>query len=372
MTTEPPATAKRVVSLDAFRAVTVALMIFMDHPTVPSAVPWWLMHPDWHGFRLADAVFPAFLFIAGVSMAYSSRKTPRSQSSAAAGLTFVRRIALLFGLGLGLNFIKYGAPLRIMGVLQRIGLASLVAYPFRRSAPRTIVAVALALIAAHSGILLFVGAPGVPAGSLASQDVNISGAIDTAVLTAPHTYKGQGFDPEGLLGTLTASATLLLGLALGRTLVAGEHSGTALRRAFSVGLAGIASGLLLGLAVPLNKKLWTGSFTLVSAGIFTVVFLLLYLLTDHRGRTRILTPFVPLGRNALVIYIGSNALIAALRHFTVTNASGASIPMLGALADAASRAVGPTAATLGISTLEVVLWAGVAAWLHRKRIYVKL
>jgi predicted acyltransferase len=140
---QPPAGPhRRVISLDAARAIVVALMIFMDHPMILDALPEFLVHPDWHGFRLPDFVFPAFIYLAGVSLAYSvSRK--REMDFRAASVVFVRRIATLFGLGLALNFVKYSvrivegalapAPLRYMGVLQRIALSLLIAWPFTRN-----------------------------------------------------------------------------------------------------------------------------------------------------------------------------------------------------------------------------------------------
>lgn len=364
-----PAT-KRVVSLDAARAIVIALMIFMDHPTIISALPDFLVHPEWHGFRLPDLVFPAFIWIAGVSLAYSvSRK--KELDFKAATVVFLRRIGMLFGVGLALNLAKYGLPLRYLGVLQRISLALLIAWPFTRSKIRWVLLGAAALLAAHGAVLLLVGAPGVDPGDLSQRAANVSGWIDTMLLGLPHTYQGAGFDPEGVLGTLSAGAQALLGLAVGMWLIRYPDS---VRRVGQVALAGAglaALGWLLAAAVdlPINKQLWTPTFVLVSSGICTLALAAMYFLADLRGYERWLSWLVPLGRNALLVYVGSQMLVVAARYTPIPATEMRFFPGAGHIL---ARYIGLAPASLALSAAEVAMWFLVAGWLHKRKIYLKL
>ncbi|MEN6429465.1 MAG: heparan-alpha-glucosaminide N-acetyltransferase domain-containing protein [Coriobacteriales bacterium] len=365
-----PSKPTRLVSLDAFRGLTVIGMIFMDHPTIREAVPLWLLHPDWHGFRLADTIFSSFLFIAGVSMAFSAAK--RAADPSAERSAFARRMLLLILLGFAVNLVKYGIPLRVFGVLQRIALASLIAWPFRRRGPWLPLTVGLGFITVHTLVLQFAGAPGIPAGYLDGIH-NISGWIDTHLVGLAHTYKGQGFDPEGASSTLTASSMVLLGLSVGQWLRRYPKDPRMLRRLAGLALASFVCGLALSIAIPINKKLGTGSFTLIMWGIDIAVLAALYWLADVRGHTRWLRPIVPLGLNALGIYVGFNILLGIVMHITITTPGGTDISLFRAIGAAAERIIGdPTAATLSVSALEVLAWLAVATALDRRRIYFKL
>lgn len=359
----------RILSLDVFRGATIALMIFMDHPTFPVGIPLFLRHPEWHGFRLPDYVFPAFIFIAGVSMAYSTRKRDVSFSKATSG--FTRREVLLFALGLMLNYFKYGLPLRIMGVLQRIALSMAIVWPFTRLKARWAVIGAGLLLVAYGSIFLFAAPAGIPAGSTTAAP-NITGWVDTTVLGLEHTYKQSGLDPEGILGTLPTAALGLIGLAMGLRLVDRPDDTLELLVMGSYGAALIGIALWAHRYIPINKKLWTSSFTLVSAGVSLIVLAMLYYLVDIKGHTRGATWFVPLGRNALLIYIASNMLVVAGKQWVTVDFEGASVSLWAAVSTVLARVVGLGGASLVISAAEVALWLGVAALMHRRKWYVKL
>lgn len=369
--TPAPARKQRVVSLDAARAIVVALMIFMDHPMIVPALPTFLIHPEWHGFRLPDFVFPAFIFMAGVSLAYSIGNKATFSFRAEAP-SFLKRIGMLFGIGLGLNFIKYGVarsatglvfnPLRLMGVLQRIALSSLIAWPFARSRRHTILIAATVLLVLHAAILLFVAPPGGAAGVLETKTENISAYIDRAVLTLPHTYGGRGYDPEGVLGTLSSGALALLGLFVGRWLTAFPKDKHRLLQLIGIGALWIALGALGGMVLPINKQLWTPTFSLVSAGVATICLTAMYWVADYLGHKRWFEWLVPLGRNALLIYILSNVLVVGLR----------TVGLFPDLAEVLARYVPPLIATFTFQVGEVVMWLFVAAWLHKRKLYFKI
>jgi predicted acyltransferase len=358
------ASPKRIVSLDAARAIAVALMVFMDHPTIARALPTFLRHPEWHGFRLPDAVFPAFIFVAGISLAYSmSRK--KDVDFKAATLVFLRRIAVLMLIGLVISFVKYGLPLRYLGVLQRIGLALLLAWPFTRLRTRWVLLGAAGYLLIHAVVLLFVGAPGVVPGDFAVREATISGYVDTLVLGVQHTYMQSGFDPEGILGTLSAAAQALLGLALGKWLIRNPRNTRALLFAAIVGVGMALLGWFLAgvLGMPLNKPLWTPTYALVSSGIFTFVFVLMYWVADTKGHERLFTWLVPLGRNALLVFVASNLAVAIARRLGYFPGIGSRL---------ASVIGSELLATLILQGGELALWFLVAGWLHRRKLYWKL
>lgn len=345
-------------------------MIFMDHPTIIASLPAFLVHPAWHGLRLPDLVFPAFIWIAGVSLAYSvSRK--KELDFQAATWVFVRRIAVLFAIGLGLNLIKYGLPLRYLGVLQRIALSLLIAWPFTRSKMRWALIGAAVLLVAQGVVLLAVGAPGVAVGDLSIKEANISGHIDTLFLGIEHTYRGLGFDPEGVLGTLSAGAQALLGLAAGMWLIRFPDSAKRIGQLALVGAAlaavGWATAALFGL--PINKQLWTPTFVLVSSGIFTLLLAGMYYIADLKGHDRYLRWLVPMGRNALLIYVCSSVLVVVARYLTIPTTQMRFFPGAGV---ALAPYLGEAPASLLLSAAEVAMWFVVAAWLHRRKIYLKL
>ncbi|MEA5075333.1 MAG: heparan-alpha-glucosaminide N-acetyltransferase domain-containing protein [Coriobacteriia bacterium] len=367
----PPVRKERIVSLDAARAIVVALMIFMDHPMIAAALPTFLVHPEWDGFRLPDFVFPAFIFMAGVSLAFSVGKK-KEFSYRDSVLPFLKRIGMLFGIGLGLNFLKYGVskgaaglvfhPLRFMGVLQRIALSSLIAWPFARSRRTTVLAVAAALLVAHAAVLMLVAMPGGEAGALDSKTENISAYIDRAVLGEPHTYGGRGYDPEGVLGTLSSGAQALLGLFVGQWLVAFPKDKKRLLQLLGIGVLWTVLGAALGGVIPVNKQLWTPTFVLVSSGVATMSLVTLYWIADYLGQKRWFEWLVPLGRNALLIYILSNVLLVAMRVTGVFPGA----------AEALSGSIPPVLATLTFQVAEVAMWFVVASWLHRRKIYFKI
>ena len=367
--------AKRLASLDAFRGLTIGLMILMNHPVAPDALPSFLTHPTWDGFTLADTVFPAFLFIMGVSMAFSAARRSDEQSYWRMTGHFVWRIVLLIVIGLLFNLMKYGEPLRYAGVLQRIGLAALVAWPLRRARTPWLVLAGVVLIAAHTYVLAYVSAPGVVAGTWAREG-NIAGWLDTAVFGIEHTYRGAGFDPEGILGTLTAASQALFGLAVGNTMlrVWKAEQGVADRIAATlvgVGVLAVAGGLALGLWMPVNKPLWNASFTFLSTGTALLGFMAMYWVGDRWRQSWLLSPFVPMGRNALAMYIGSEAFFAFGGRIPLTW-NGESIDLYRAGGRVFQRGLGDGLGSFVYTSAQVVAF-GVIAWiLHRRRIYIKL
>jgi predicted acyltransferase len=300
----------RVESLDVLRGLAVAGMIAVNNPGDWTAVFPQLQHAYWTGLTLADLVFPAFVFTMGLAlpMAIARRRAAGASTSDLYRHIGVR-VMLLFALGLVLNAVTAWpaiSPLRIPGVLQRIALAYLVAgIVVLHARFMGWLLVAAALLIGHWALLAFVPFGG-HAGGTVTPDENLARFIDTHVL-GRHAL-AIPIDPEGLLGTLTASASAVLGATAGE-MIRRQPAGANLARALAVGgVAAIAGGWLWSFVLPWSKPLWTGSFALVTAGITAIILSAIYFVVDMRGQRRWSVPFGWLGANALIIYVGSEVV----------------------------------------------------------------
>ncbi len=387
------ATRPRIMSLDILRAIVVGLMIYMDHPLIAAATPWWLLHPAWNGFHLADTIAPAFMFAVGMSLAFSARKLT-DENYDQVTKQFVKRVLILFAIGVALGFYKYDVSyfrislvepfrmLRVMGVLQRIAIGSWVAWFFIRKDWKWTLSAAAILLAIHTVLILYVHAPGVipgawtanPAGpgSVAVlEHTSLAGWVDKTLWGLHHTYEASGFDPDGTLGLLSVSAQILLGLTLGKFVVGDHGSGKIVRPTIALGIVGIIAGVVLGqIGLPVNKYIWTASFVLVSSGIATLAFGLLYWWLDMKGKTKGWRWLVPLGRNALLMFIGENAF-AATTGLIRLDWHGHVTTLAALIARAMTKVMSPTAATLLFSALELGGFLLLAEFLYRRKLFFK-
>jgi len=295
----------RLTSLDVFRGLTVAAMIVVNNPGTWKAVYAPLRHADWHGWTPTDLVFPFFLFIVGVAIPLALG--PRHESSPSARpvvVKIVRRSAIIFALGLVINIIANPslATVRIPGVLQRIAVCYLAAaLLFVWTGWRTQVAVtALALVGYWAAITL-IPVPGFGPGDLGKEG-NLAAWLDRLVLGGHIWRAGRVYDPEGILSTLPAIATTLLGVLAGERLRLGRPGAAVAREFFLAGLSAAAVGLAWGQWLPINKALWTSSYAVFTAGAALIAFAACYWLVEIRRIRWWTYPFVVLGVNALAAF----------------------------------------------------------------------
>ncbi|WP_137863468.1 MULTISPECIES: hypothetical protein [unclassified Sphingomonas] len=318
----------RLGGLDLFRGLTVAVMIIVNTPGSWAHVWWPLDHAEWHGFTPTDLVFPAFLCAMGVALGLSF---PRAVDASFWG-RIVRRSLMLILIGWAWQMLARPglADFRVFGVLPRLGLcyglaAALAILTARRdadgrahlSAPALGIA-SVVLLLGYWALLSFVPVPGHGAGDL-SPAGNLAGYIDRIAVTTHHMYRlgtdtagNIVYDPEGLLSTLPALVNVLLGALAALLWKAAPERATL--RILLAGIALAALGLLLAPWFPLNKKLWTSSFALLTSGLSAILFVGCILAARSAAARKMLWPLDVLGMNAILGYLLSLLLsLAAMR-----------------------------------------------------------
>ncbi|MFY9551372.1 MAG: heparan-alpha-glucosaminide N-acetyltransferase domain-containing protein [Thermoanaerobaculia bacterium] len=358
----------RLDSVDVLRGITIAGMIVVNDPGTWSAVYPQLLHAEWHGWTYTDTIFPFFLFVVGVSLALSYGRA-RAEGARAASLfrrTAVRALALV-GIGLALSLVSFLAfhkeHMRYPGVLQRIGICVFVAGGIHLwGGARAAAAAAAALLLSYWGLMA--------AGPLEPQ-VNLAARLDAAVF-GPHTWK-PGWDPEGLLSTLPAIATTLLGVLAGERLRSPIPVSRKVAELLAGGAAAATLGLLWGRAFPINKNLWTSSYALLMAGLASIGLALCVWIVDLQGWKRWTAPFLWLGRNAIAAFALSSLTAIALIAIRVQGPDGKPRSLWTAIHRAAfDRFADPRLGSLAFALAYLALWVAVFGLLYRKRVFLKI
>jgi predicted acyltransferase len=357
------------------RGVAIAGMILVNDPGDPEHVWPPLAHAAWDGWTVADLVFPAFLFIVGVAITLSLG--PRTLDGAPRGALVrrvVRRSAILFLLGLALNAVPAFDPahLRVPGVLQRIALcyllASLVFLVLRVDGQGGLVVV---LLAGYWWLMTRVPVPGAGPGVL-GPDANLGAWVDRLLLDG-HLGRGS-WDPEGLLGTLPALATTLLGVLAGHWMRGGARSMAAKSAGLvAAGAAGVVAGELMGRALPINKSLWSSSYVVLTAGIAAMLLGACCWIVDVRGHRSVSAPFVVFGSNPIVLYVLATLAAKLLDAMTVRAADGTHVSLHALVYQRAFASwAGPTAGSALFAVAFVVVWLAPMTALHRRGLFFKV
>lgn len=289
----------RIASLDAFRGFAIASMVLVNNPGDWGHLYAPLAHAKWHGWTFTDLVFPFFLFAAGMSMAVSLDRRMKSGEDRAGLLgSMARRAAVIFLVGLALNLFPAFdfSTVRIPGVLQRIALCILIAAPLAIWVGwKAIAAWIVALFAIYALPMMTIGVlePGRDFGSM----------IDRQVFGNHLWSQTRTWDPEGLWSTLPAAGSLLFGVLTGRWLLQRPATLETSWRLLAVGIMALIGGLILEAFIPINKNLWTPSYSVFMTGWSLVALAAFHAAMDARSFGR--RPFLPLtiyGMNALFIF----------------------------------------------------------------------
>ena len=347
----------------------------------------WLDHAAWNGCTIADLVFPFFLYIIGVAMAFSLAKYKNSDAPIPQAVYWqiARRSLILFGLGLLLNNLLWNfnlihpqifpdlGHLRIMGVLQRIGIAFFLAsIAILNLSERGLALLAGTILIGYWIVMGFFPALDNSDGVFTKLG-NIGSYLDRLIITPAHLHKGSGSmsDPEGLFGTLPAVVNVLFGYLTGAWLKRQSVSSRTSLNLLMFGLAALVIGLVWNSFFPINKKLWTSSFVMFTTGWSLISLAACYELVDVRKYQRWFRPFEIMGLNAIFIYVSSIVLIKLLMVNEIGSGDRAK-----SLYEWSSDRIFGWAGALNSGVLlaiaTVILWVGIAYLMYRQRWFLKI
>lgn len=365
---------KRLLALDVMRGITIAGMILVNNPGSWGYVYSPLKHAQWNGLTPTDLIFPFFMFIMGISTYISLRKYNFTFSTPAA-LKIIKRTIVIFLIGIAINWFAllcyYHDPLpfaqiRVLGVMQRLalcyGASALIALLIKHKyIPYLIVALLVGYF-----ILLITG------NGFAYNETNILSIVDRSILGDAHMYQDNHIDPEGLLSTIPSIAHVLIGFCVGKLLMEVKDIREKLERLFLIGTILTFAGFLLSYGCPLNKKIWSPTFVLVTCGLGSSFLALLIWIIDIKGYKKWSRFFESFGVNPLFIYVLADVLAILLGVITVTyqgeNTSLQQVFYAGVL----QPVFGNESGSLAYAILFVLLNWAIGYILYKKKIYIKI
>ena len=320
--------SQRFVALDIFRGMTVCFMIIVNTPGNGDTTYAPLLHASWHGFTPTDLVFPSFMFAVGNAMSFVMPKWNQLSQSQVLAKIF-KRTFIIFLLGYLMYWFPFvhfneqhqlvGNPFgntRVMGVLQRIALGycfgSLMVYYLKT---RQIFVLSIIFLLLYWFILLLFGDPNDPYNML----TNAGSRLDLWLLGADHLYHGEGvaFEPEGFLSTLPSITNVTFGYLAGKWVQEKGKEYEGLAKLLLAGALSVAVALAWNRFFPINKKLWTSSFVLLTVGIDCILLAGLIYVTDFLQKRKWAYFFEVFGKNPLFIYLLSEIVVILLWFFGV-------------------------------------------------------
>jgi len=352
--------AERLSSVDAFRGLTMAGMVIANNPGTWDAIYWPLEHAEWNGWTPTDLIFPFFVFLVGVSLTLSW------QTQLVTPSRIVERGLLIICLGLFMAGFPFFNPYRwrIPGVLQRIGLCYLAAaFIYRRTRNMTVIAAIVAALLLGYWLVL------ARFGDL-TPDGNIGARIDR-LLMGGHLWRPT-WDPEGLLSTVPAIATALLGVITGLWLTSPGPMQRKVKLLLLAGVALTVAGQAWHVLFPINKQLWTSSYVLLTAGLAAMVLAACIYLIDIRHIRAWSWPFVVLGRNAIALFVVSGLIGKLLVMIPVRQRDGSRTVLQSAIFDHGFAWLGPPKiASLAYALVFLAMMYGLCHFLYRRNIFLR-
>ena len=345
-------------------------MILVNNPGSWDHVYPALRHAPWHGWTPTDLIFPFFLFIVGVAIPFSlGRRREAGDERGKLFLRVLRRSAILVFLGLLMAawpFFDLGS-LRLPGVLQRIGVVYLVAgAAFLWFGRRGLTALTAICLVGFAAVLRFVPAPGGVPGDL-EPGTNLAAYLDRLLL--PGTLYQGTWDPEGVLSTVPAIASALLGIFAGQWLRSAGSPFEKTTGMLTAGFTLLTLGWIWSFWLPINKNLWTSSYVLFAAGIALSFLSRFVLIMDLKPPPRWTAPLEALGKNAILAFVGSGLVIKTMLLFPRAGDGSAYTRTYEALF---ASWLGPLPGSLGFAVANVAAWTAIAVFLDQKRIYFKV
>ncbi|MFA5834264.1 MAG: DUF5009 domain-containing protein [Bacteroidota bacterium] len=379
---------ERLTSLDAFRGFTIAGMILVNNPGSWGNIYPQLAHASWHGWTFTDFIFPFFLWIVGVSMTFSfAVRRSKGDDATKLMLGVFRRSAIIFALGLFLAGFPFGllwghnfnlATIRIPGVLQRIAVCYLISsIIYLTTSSRGQILAIGGLFLSYWVMMFYIPAAEFGTG-LFDKGRNFAAYIDSMFLSGHMWSATKTWDPEGIISTIPAIATALFGSLTGDYLRQSSHDKVEKSTwMFVFGAGFLLLGALLDMWMPINKSLWTVSYSIFMAGWALCIFGIFYFLIDAKGIKKWAHPFVVYGMNAIFVFVlsGVAARTMGLWKFNVQLSDGS-------FKDVAIKTIltqnlfDPYFSPLNASLMHAIVWVSVmylVVWvMYKKKWFVKV
>jgi predicted acyltransferase len=381
---EPGSAAKpaRLMSLDVFRGATMASMLLVNNPGDWNNLYAPLDHAEWNGWTFTDLIFPFFLWIVGVAIPFSlGRKIEAGEEPGKLFFKVLRRSLILVAVGIALNGFPFYdfSTIRIPGVLQRIGVCYFFAATiYLMTGIRGQMAAIVTLLIGYWLLMAFGPVPGVGHGMMTLHG-NFSEYIDSQIF-GHHVWREMApGDPEGSISTLPAIASVLFGIMAGHILRTHKSQAEQTAWLFVTGTILLFIGSVWDWVLPINKKLWTSSYSVFMAGMATIIFALTYWLVDVQSRRKLVKPLAIYGMNAITVFV-LTGLIGRLTTLIKFQSGDKTITVKTYLYEhlkAVFEAVGgPLATPKNSSHLYavgyVLLMYGVCYVMYRKKWFVRL
>lgn len=366
--------SNRLLSLDAFRGITVAGMILVNNPGSWSDIYPPLRHAEWNGCTPTDLIFPFFLFIVGTSIHYAYQDKREEGLTKKVFLKILKRASIIFLLGLFLTlFPKFNfETVRIPGVLQRIGVVFFVAsILYLTTTWLTQLRVAVILLVSYYLMMTLIPVPGVGPPSLEAE-TNLGAWLDRLLLTGHLWVQSKTWDPEGVLSTIPAIATAILGMLAGKLLSGEKTASDKVVWLFFTGSVLIVLGLGWGMIFPINKPLWTSSYVLYTGGIAMQFLACCYWLVDVQGFKKWAMPFVYYGVNALFVFVASALLVKSLSRVKITDGENEVSFLRYVYQYGYTTWLSPLNASLLYAITLVLIFLVVLWWMYKRKIFVKI
>jgi predicted acyltransferase len=370
---------ERYLALDVLRGLTIALMIVVNTPGSWSYMYTPFMHAAWHGFTITDLIFPTFLFVVGNAMSFSMKKMGGMDQSLFLKKVF-KRTFLIFLIGWLLNafpFVNYSADsgyaminwseVRLLGVLQRIALcymlAALIIYYLGR---RGAILYSIVALLGYWAVMYLFGEAADPF----SLTGNAALKLDLWLIGAKNLYTGEGipFDPEGVLSTFPSVVNVIAGYLVGKFIQDMGNNTRTVKKLALWGIALLVICLLWDMVFPINKKLWTSPYVLLTISLNLFLIGLLMLVIEVWRKRNWTYPFEVFGRNPLILYVLSGVLISLFHAIRIGEQTFKGL----IYENLFTSWLGPKDASLLFSVIYMLLIWLVGLWMDKKKIYIKV
>ena len=392
---------ERLLSLDVFRGLTVAAMLLVNDPGSWSAIFPPLGHAPWHGWTPTDLIFPFFLFIVGITTHLSlSARRARGDDDRAIVRQILRRGAIIYLLGFLMALFPFyqwgpiqGMPdasvwdrivhrlehVRILGVLARIAIVYVITalLTLRTDLKQQVIIVAVLLFGYWIAmtVLPVPGEGTIGALLLHDKSRNLAAYLDRLILGTNHIWSGSvTYDPEGVLSTIPAIGTAMLGVIAGRWIALSNRPLIErIAGLFAAGALVMVLGSMWNWVFPINKNLWTSSYVLFTAGMAALVLATVMWLVEHYNVRWWTKPFVIFGVNPIVAFVGSGVMARLIYTLWKVDYEGKSQSIQSVIYQALFLSwLPPRVASLGFAILFVLFWLGILTVMYRRNIILKV